>query len=107
MNEAITAVLTALRRAVIDGTPPGAVEVVRRADGALDHVVVTLDPPLCTEDLEGLWGRAEELPPHLDHPRRLLFPDTVPDDEEEVGCTVLADLDPTGTAVHRILLRQD
>ena len=104
--------LDALREALMGDEEPvagaglaGDVEVVRRADGALDHVRVTLPAPTAVEELAARFGPPSYLPRTPSGGHHVLFPATSPRDGER-ATTVLAELDGEGKAVV-VVLRPD
>lgn len=99
--------IAALRTALDRGEPPGGpgLEVVRRGDGALDHVRVALATPLDVPELSRYFGEPA-YPPRPPHGRRTVtFPQTGPRDGARV-VTVLAELDASGRA-SVVVLRPD
>jgi hypothetical protein len=108
----MTGELEALRAALTRGEEPpegagpdGVVEVVRRADGQLDHVRVTPAAPIDVEELAARFGSPSYPPRTPSGGRSALFPATGPRDGE-LTATVLAELDAAGRAVV-VILRPD
>jgi hypothetical protein len=104
--------LQALRELLTRGGEPpegaggaGALRVVRRPGGGLDHVRVTLTGPVELADLARHFGPPRLLPSTPTGGRRALFPQTSPGDGQR-ATTVLAELDDAGRA-RVVVLRPD
>lgn len=106
MIDQLDALRAALGRGEVPAPDPaGAVEVVRRPNGEVDHVRVTPAVPIDLDELASRFGPARTLPRLPSGGRRALFPATLPADGER-AITVLAELDLDGRAAV-VVLRPD
>lgn len=90
-----------------EDTPPAGtvVRVLRRDDGAINHVHVGLAVPAEINELASGFGPPRELPRLPTGGRRVVFPATQPNDGER-SVTVIAELNRAGQ-VTAVVLRPD
>jgi hypothetical protein len=90
-----------------DAPPTGtAVQVVRRDGGVINHVRVGFTDPIEVDELAGAFGPPRELPRLPTGARRVIFPDTQPNDGQR-GVTAIAELNRTGQATALVLRPDD